>query len=107
MFSITKRDTSYIGRWWWSLDRVIIICVLLLIGIGVLLTMAGSPSVADRLKLNSFYFARRHVIMIIPTIIIMLGVSFLSLKQIRLLCIAGFFASVFFLVLTPFAGVET
>jgi cell division protein FtsW len=106
MFSITKRDPSFIGRWWWSLDRWIVIATLLLLGIGVILIMAGSPAVADRLKLNSFYFARRHVLMIIPTVFLMLGVSFLSLKQIRLLAFLGFGLAVFFLILTPFVGVE-
>ncbi len=106
MFSITKRDTSYIGRWWWSLDRWIVIATFLLLGIGVILIMAGSPSVADRLKLNSFYFARRHALMIIPAVGLMLGISFLSLKQIRYLAFAVFGFAVLCLILTPFVGME-
>lgn len=106
MFNIIKRDSSYIGRWWWSLDRLLVISILLLLGIGILLIMAGSPAVADRLKLDSFYFARRHVLMIVPTIGLILGISFLSLKQIRMLAFIGFGLSVVFLILTPLIGVE-
>ena len=106
MFSIIKRDTSYIGRWWWSLDRWVVIATLLLLGIGVILIMAGSPSVADRLKLHSFYFARRHALMIIPSVFLMFGISFLSLKQIRYLAFTVFGLAVVCLIFTPFVGVE-
>jgi cell division protein FtsW len=72
----------------------------------MILIMAASPYVADKLKLNSFYFVRHHGLILIPTISIMIGLSFLSLKNLRYLAFFGFTCCIFFLILTPIVGVE-
>ena len=62
MTAFTRADTSTLGRWWWTVDRWTLAAVAMLVGFGILLTVAASPSVAVRLDLDAFYFARRHFI---------------------------------------------
>ncbi len=104
MFS--RADKSILGRWWWSVDRPLLVCFLVLMFFGVLLTMAGSPPVAERLGLSSFHFVKRHGIMLIPTISLMIFFSFLNLKMVRLLSLLIFLVVVGLLILTLFFGAE-
>src|SRR3990167_7303102 len=106
MLSLARTNTTFIGRWWWTVDRWIVIAILLLISIGILLIMAASPTVADQHHWNSFYFIKKHLIFLIPTLIILVGVSLLSIENIKnfalimlVICIGG-------LCLTWFAGIE-
>ena len=49
MSVFARTDTSVLGRWWWTVDRWAMAAVALLIGIGMVLTLAASPPVAVRL----------------------------------------------------------
>lgn len=96
--SLGRTDTSTIGRWWWTVDRWTIAAIFALIAIGVLLTMAASPAVADRIGTDSFHFIRRQFIFLVPAIVMMLGVSLLSPKQVRRLGVLGYCGAVLLLV---------
>ena len=50
---------------------------------GVILSLAASPPVATRIGLDPFHFFSRHVLFLLPSFIVLIGVSFLSPKQIR------------------------
>ncbi|KAF0222582.1 MAG: cell division protein [Rhodospirillaceae bacterium] len=96
--SLGRTDTSTIGRWWWTVDRWTIAAIFALIAIGVLLTMAASPAVADRIGTDSFHFIRRQFVFLVPAVLVMLGVSLLNPKQVRRLGVLGYCGSVLLLV---------
>ena len=48
MTSFTRTDTSMLGRWWWTVDRWTLAAVAILVGFGILLTLAASPSTISR-----------------------------------------------------------
>ena len=73
---------------------------------GVVLSLAASPPVAGRLGLDPFYFVNRHILYLVPTIAIMLAVSFLSPRQIRRLAVVVFAVSLIMVAATPYFGVE-
>jgi len=73
---------------------------------GVVLSLAASPPVAGRLGLDPFYFVNRHIFFLVPTIAIMLAVSFLSPHQIRRLAVIVFAVSLVMVAATPIFGVE-
>ena len=52
--TFSRRDNSLLGRWWWTVDRLALSLLLILIVIGVFLSFAASPSVAERLNLGTF-----------------------------------------------------
>jgi cell division protein FtsW len=78
MTAFTRTDTSVVGRWWWTVDRWTLAAVALLVGFGILLTLAASPPVALRLDLDAFYFARRQFIFLPLALAVMFAVSLLS-----------------------------
>ncbi len=103
---LDRRNTSALGRWWWTIDRPALFAMLALISIGFFLVMAGSPPVARRIGLPDFYFVSRHQIFLGLSTIVMVLVSLLDAPQIRRIALAGFVASLILLVLLPVIGYE-
>jgi len=105
-YRLTRTDQSVLGKWWWTVDRWTLIAIVLLMGFGILLIQAATPAVATKHNLDSYYFVRRHLVMLIPAAMMLFGVSLLTPKQIRWL--ATFLLLVFLplLVATLFTGVE-
>lgn len=101
-----RTDTSTLGRWWWTVDRITLAALLLLIGIGMLLTMAASPAVAERIGVDSYHFVRRQFIFLPPAIAIMIGVSLLSPRHIRRLATIGMLGALLSLFAVLFLGAE-
>ncbi|HSV28524.1 MAG TPA: putative lipid II flippase FtsW [Candidatus Omnitrophota bacterium] len=101
-----RTDTSVLGRWWWTVDRWTIAALLLLVATGVLLTMAASPAVAERIGADSFHFVRRQFVFLVPALVVMIGVSLLSPRQIRRVATLGFLGAVLLLVAVLFLGPE-
>lgn len=104
--SFGRTDTSVIGRWWWTVDRWTIAALFVLVGIGLLLTMAASPAVADRIGADSFHFVRRQFMFLMPALMVLITVSLLSPRQVRRLGTVGFAGAVMLLVAVLFIGPE-
>lgn len=104
--NFTRRDNSVFGRWWWTVDRLALSLILIIIAIGVFLSFAASPSVAERLNLDTFYFVKRHMLMVIPAVITMIGVSLLSPIGVRRLSLIIYLVGILLLLWTYFAGLE-
>ena len=92
--AFARTDHSTVGRWWWTVDRWTLVALAVLIGVGALLVTAASPSVADRIHVPTFYFVIHQGIMLVPTLILMIGVSLLSPRSVRRLAFGAF--AVFF-----------
>lgn len=106
MFTPSRADNSAFGQWWWSVDRWLLACLLILIGIGVFLVTAASPPVAQRIGLPAFHFTQIHIIAQGIGLILMIGISFCTPRQLRLLGLALAGMMLFCLVLTLFMGEE-
>ncbi len=102
----SRRDTSVIGRWWWTVDRWSLGAILVIIGLGVLLSFAASPPVANRLNLGTFFFVKRHLIMVPPALLIMFGISLLTPLHIRRLASFVYLTGVLMLIATLLYGIE-
>lgn len=106
MIPLGRTDTSVIGRWWWTVDRWSLAALALIIVIGVMLTMAASPAVAERIGADHFHFIRRQFIFLPPALLVILGVSLLSPKDVRRLACLGFLCAIALMGLTLVAGQE-
>ncbi|MEJ8571851.1 putative lipid II flippase FtsW [Microbaculum marinum] len=104
MFSRT--DERVIARWWWTVDKVLLGAVLALILGGLVLSLAASPPVADRLGLDSFHFVKRHAIFVVPAVALMIGVSLMDPRQIRRSALVVFIAGLCLMVLALQFGAE-
>ncbi len=106
MITLARTNTSAISQWWWTVDRWLLAALLILITMGIILSLAASPAVADMLNLNSYYFFKRQMFLLPVAMAIMFGTSMLSTRNIKLLAIAALGAAILFLILTFFIGVE-
>ena len=73
---------------------------------GIMLSLAASPPVATRIGLDPFHFFNRHVLFLLPSFIVLIGVSFLSPRQIRRTALIVFAVSVVLIVATLLFGPE-
>ncbi|MCK9553713.1 putative lipid II flippase FtsW [Aquamicrobium sp.] len=102
----SRLDTSPISNWWWTIDRWFLAAFLSLLGLGIVLSFAASPAVAERIGLDSFHFATRQIIFSIPALGVMLAVSFLNARQIRRLALAILCLMLVMMVAVLYIGVE-
>jgi cell division protein FtsW len=80
---VSRVERSPVTHWWWTVDRLLLGLVIGLMVTGIVLCMAGSPPVAERLGLPTFHFVNKQVVFLIPAFALMIGASFLSPRQVR------------------------
>jgi cell division protein FtsW len=84
---VSRAERSAFGDWWWTVDRLLLAGLAILMLAGLVFLMAGGPPVAERLGLSTFHFVNRQVMFLIPALAIMVTVSFLSLRHLRRLAL--------------------
>lgn len=103
---VSRAERGPVADWFWTIDRLFLAAFLGLMQIGLMLSFAASPAVAERLGLSSYHFVQRHGIILIPALVVMIGVSFLNPRQVRRLALGLLFGSIAMMVLTLYFGVE-
>jgi cell division protein FtsW len=106
MIGFGRTDMSTLGKWWWTVDRFTLLAFVALIGIGITLTLAAGPATAHRKGLESFFFVQRQLVFLAPALIALVGLSILSVTQVRRLAILGFAAAFIATVATLFIGTD-
>lgn len=101
-----RADDSLLSRWWWTVDRWLILAVLLLFALGFLLILAASMPVAERLGLESFHFAKRQLVFLIMAFGTMITISIFSEGNARRLSLALLPICLGLVALTLFIGPE-
>lgn len=103
---VSRAERSAFGDWWWTVDRLLIAGLAILMLAGLVFLMAGGPPVAERLGLSTFHFVNRQVMFLIPALFIMIPVSFLSLRHLRRLALLVYAASMVLILLAFQYGPE-
>ncbi len=103
---ITRADRSVLSDWWFTVDRLMFFGLLLLMGAGLVLSLAASPPIADKFDLEPFYFVRRHAALIVPAIVIMFAASTLTPKQIRRVSLVIFLLGIALMIAILLFGPE-
>lgn len=106
MTALARTDTSLIGSWWWTIDRWTLAAIAALVAIGAVLTLAASPPVAERLGLDTFFFARRQFVFLPLAMVAMVATSLLSPRGVRRLAAVGFVLALALTAATPWVGAE-
>ena len=68
-----RSDRGLLAQWWFTVDRGLMMAVLLLMATGVLISMAASPPVADRIGLDTFHFFRSQLFYLFPAVLVLIG----------------------------------
>ena len=106
-----RSDTSAIGRWFWEIDRVLLLLLAVLIGIGLIGVAAASPAAAERysggsVQIPELYYFYRQIAWIMVGIPVMIGISMLSRATAKRLSLVGAAIFLVLLVLVPIIGPE-
>src|ERR1700721_1128819 len=103
---LSREQRNPLSDWWWTVDRLQLAAIIALILAGVLLLLAGGPQVATRIGLDPFHFFNHHVVFLLPSLFVLIGVSFLSPRQIRRTALLIFAVSIALIVVTLLIGPE-
>ena len=106
-----RSDTSALGRWFWEIDKVLLLLISVLIGIGLIAVAAASPAAAHRysggnVQFAELYYFWRQLAWIAIGVPVMIGISMMPRERARRLSLSG--AAFFFvlLVFVPLIGPE-
>lgn len=106
-----RSDTSAIGRWFWEIDKVLLLLITVLIAIGLIAVAAASPAAAQRysggnVHFSELYYFYRQLAWIALGIPVMIGISMMPKDRARRISLIG--AAVFFgmLIFVPIVGPE-
>jgi cell division protein FtsW len=107
MIAVSRADTSVVGRWWWTIDRWTLAALLALVGFGYVMMLAASPAVAERIGASSrnMFFMRQIAYLGLATAV-MVAVSMLSIREVRLLGWLGLGGSLLLVAATLVMGAE-
>src|SRR6478736_3864789 len=97
---LARDQRTPFSDWWWTVDKLLLAAIIALILGGVILSLAASPPVATRIGLDPFHFFNRHVMFLLPSFMVMIGVSFMSPRQIRRTALFVFAVSIALIVAT-------
>jgi cell division protein FtsW len=103
---ISRVERTPFGEWWWTVDRLLLAALGGLMLAGIVLSLAASPPVAARIGLDPFHFVNRHVLFLLPAIVVLVATSFLPSRQIRRLALAVFVVSIALVAATLMVGAE-
>lgn len=103
---MSREQRTPFSEWWWTIDKLLLAAIMALILAGIILSLAASPPVATRIGLDPFHFFNRHVLFLIPAIIVMIATSFLSPRGVRRSALIVLAISMGLIVLTLLFGPE-
>jgi cell division protein FtsW len=101
-----RSDRGLLAQWWFTVDRGLMFAVLLLMAAGVLISMAASPPVAERIGIDPFHFFRSQLIYLVPATLVLVSMSFLSPRMVRRVGMLAFFGAIVLMVAALFIGPE-
>ena len=107
MVAFSRLSRSKIVNWWWTVDKVTLGLLMLIIFIGAFLVFSASPSVARTNNFSDYHFIKKQVVFILGALAILISVSMMRLKNIRRLSIIGYAVFLTLMIVTLFAGYET
>jgi cell division protein FtsW len=103
---VSRADRTIFAEWWWTVDRYLLAGVVALMVGGVVLSLAGSPAVAERLGYDSYHFVERHLFFFLPALAVMIATSFLSPRMARRTALIVLLVSIVLMVAVLFFGTE-
>lgn len=93
-------------RWWRTIDKWSLACVLMLFGIGLLLALAASVPLAEKNGLDPYYYVLRQMFFGSVALAVMTVLSIQSPDTVRRIGVLGFLGAAAALVLLPFLGTD-
>ena len=104
--SISRADKGGFANWWFTVDKVALIGMALLIGIGLMLAFAASPAITGGpLSAGDFRYAARQLTFA-GGAAIMAGASLLTIRQVKITAAIVFAVALVASFLVLFVGID-
>ena len=92
--ALTRGDRSTIGRWFWTIDKTLLIIIFALVAAGIVAVAAASPAAARRLsgtalRFDDLYFLYRQLGWVALGLPLMLATSMLDMRLLKRLAVIG------------------
>ncbi|GHE86102.1 cell division protein FtsW [Aliiroseovarius zhejiangensis] len=105
--AVPARDGDPIlPRWWRTIDKWSVSCILILFGIGILLGLAASPPLAERNGLEHFHYVQRQLIFGVTALVTLFATTMMSPRMVRRLGVLGFVIALVAVMLLPVLGTD-
>lgn len=101
-----QSEDPILPRWWRTIDKWSMTCILVLLGIGLLLGLASSPPLASKNGLEPFYYVIRQAFFGGMAVMVMFLISMMTPQQVRRLAVIGFLGAFVALLLLPVFGTD-
>ena len=103
---LNRTGKSFLGSWWWTIDRIILTTILFIIAFSAVMITTASPAVADRIGVDSYFFVKRQLVFLTLSLFVITFFSFLSPNIIKFISTTGFIFFCILMILTLIIGVE-
>ena len=101
-----RSDRGLLAQWWFTVDRGLMFAVLLLMASGVLVSMAASPPVAERIGVDTFHFIKGQLFYLVLAVPLLVSLSFFPPRLARRAGLLVFFGALALMVAALFFGPE-
>jgi len=101
-----RTDRSLLAKWWWTVDRVLLTGVLVLVFVGILIVLAASPPVGVLRHADPHYFILRHLAFTGPALCLLFVSSLLAPLGVLRAAKGVFVLGVVLVALAVLAGPE-
>jgi len=109
--SYGRSDASAVGRWFWEIDKVLLLLIATLIGIGLIAVAAASPAAGQRysggsVRFSELHYFYRQIVWIAVGLPVMIGISMMPRDRAKRMSLAGAAIFIVLLVFVPIIGPE-
>jgi cell division protein FtsW len=101
-----RTNHTALGRWWWKIDRVLLVIFISLMLLSAILVTASSPPVAKRIGFEPYHFVSKQYFFLSISLCLMICVSWLESSTIRRIATIGLLLSLFIMCILPFIGTD-
>lgn len=107
--ALSRGDRSALGRWFWTIDKTLLLLILALIAAGITAVAAASPVAARRLsggnlRLDDLHYLYRQLMWVALGVPFMVATSMLNVRQLKRAAVAGTLLCMLALIAVPFIG---
>lgn len=103
---LNRSSQTIFSGWWYTVDRISVFVICVLVCLGIIACATASPPVALRIGADAFFFVKKHFAHVAIALTTMFSLSLLSPKQIKLATIPCILFLTIIMILTPIYGVE-
>src|SRR3981081_4292106 len=103
---LSRGERSLLVDWWFTVDRALLATILVIVGAGLLLSLAASPSIALKRGLPTFHFVQRHFVLPLSSVAILLALSLRSQARVRRLSLAVLLSALALMAIVLLTGAE-